>query len=364
VQSEADQAADGAVNVASDDASGGPQPAAQEFAVVFGEWKDLLRQLREVTSKYQQAEEAELPGLSSEYHRLIEQGNKMVPRLRGAAMSAYQESPNVDRELSRFLINLIADDIRKDDYEPAAELAGLLVASDSQEKALYDLAGIAAFATGGFESADEYLRKAKAASALTTASQNYISHVADYKRLWQDEQEIRTKEAAADDLPRVKLQTSQGDIDIELFENEAPQTVANFISLVEKGYYDNLAFHRVLPGFMAQGGCPKGDGTGGPGYNIYCECYQENHRKHFRGSLSMAHAGRDTGGSQFFLTFVPTPHLNGKHTVFGRVIDGMDVLSKLQKIDPQNPMGVQPDKINSATVVRKREHAYSPTKVN
>ena len=149
----------------------------------------------------------------------------------------------------------------------------------------------------------------------------------------------------------------------ELFENEAPNTVANFISLVEKGFYDGLTFHRVLPGFMAQGGCPNGTGTGGPGYSIPCECYQENHRLHFRGSLSMAHAGRDTGGSQFFLTFRPTKQLDGKHTVFGRVIKGMDVLPQIQRRDPESPNPPTPDKIIEAKVLRKRDHPYEPKKV-
>ncbi|MDH3717322.1 MAG: peptidylprolyl isomerase [Planctomycetota bacterium] len=162
-------------------------------------------------------------------------------------------------------------------------------------------------------------------------------------------------------MPRIKLTTSQGDIVIELFENEAPQTVGNFVNLVEKKYYDGLTFHRVLPSFMAQGGCPKGDGSGGPGYQIPCECYQDGHRKHFRGSLSMAHAGRDTGGSQFFLTFAPTRHLDGKHTVFGRVIEGMDVLPKLQRRNPDDPHAPPPDKIIEAVIVRKRDHEYTPT---
>ena len=148
-----------------------------------------------------------------------------------------------------------------------------------------------------------------------------------------------------------------------MYENEAPQAVGNFVSLVEKGFYDGLTFHRVLPGFMAQGGCPDGNGAGGPGYDIYCECHQDNHRKHFRGSLSMAHAGRDTGGSQFFLTFLRTPHLDGRHTVFGRVIDGMDVLAKLQRRDPSNPNAEKPDRIIKAEVIRKRDHVYAPTKV-
>lgn len=149
-----------------------------------------------------------------------------------------------------------------------------------------------------------------------------------------------------------------------MLENEAPETVGNFINLIEsKKFYDGLTFHRVLPGFMAQGGCPLGDGSGGPGYMIKCETDAENHRNHFRGSLSMAHAGKDTGGSQFFLTFVPTAHLNGKHTVFGRVIEGMDVLEKLHRIDPSEPVpGVKPDTIIKMEVLRKRDHEYKPNK--
>ena len=113
---------------------------------------------------------------------------------------------------------------------------------------------------------------------------------------------------------------------------------------------------------MAQGGCPKGDGTGGPGYKIYCECQRDDFRHHFTGTLSMAHAGKDTGGSQFFLTFRPTPHLDGRHTAFGRVIEGLEVLPRLQRRDPQRSR-VEPDKILRAEVVRKRDHDYQPTKV-
>ena len=129
---------------------------------------------------------------------------------------------------------------------------------------------------------------------------------------------------------------------------------------MEKKFYDGLTFHRVIPGFMAQGGDPKGDGTGGPGYTIPDECYQENHRNHFRGSLSMANTGqRDTGGSQFFLTFVPTAHLDGKHTVFGRVIEGMDVLAKLQRCEPGGTENARQDHqghraLQAAAQVRSR----------
>ena len=133
-------------------------------------------------------------------------------------------------------------------------------------------------------------------------------------------------------MTRALFKTEVGNINIEFFSNDAPNTVNNFTKLINEGFYDGLAFHRVIPGFMAQGGCPNTregsrgmHGTGGPGYNIKCEI---NQNKHLKGSLSMAHAGKDTGGSQFFIVYEPQPHLDGVHTVFGKT-DDMDVVLKL-----------------------------------
>jgi cyclophilin family peptidyl-prolyl cis-trans isomerase len=201
--------------------------------------------------------------------------------------------------------------------------------------------------------------------------QLFLRNPQAFKQAWIKEKALREEEAKSDNLPRVLLKTSQGPITVELFENEAPNTVANFVSLVERGFYDGVALHRVLPGFMAQGGDPKGNGSGGPGYRIPCECYQPNHRLHFRGVLSMAKEGaggsdghgRDTGGSQFFLTFVPATFLDGNYTVFGRVIDGLDVLAKLQRRNPDDTEAPRPDKIVEAKVLRKRPHDYKPTKM-
>ena len=127
------------------------------------------------------------------------------------------------------------------------------------------------------------------------------------------------------------MDTECGKIRLELFDNDAPQTVANFIKLAKDGFYDGLSFHRVIDGFMAQGGCPNSRegangiaGTGGPGYKIDCEI---NPNKHLKGSLSMAHAGKNTGGSQFFIVHEPQPHLDGVHTVFGKTEDMETVLS-------------------------------------
>jgi len=131
-------------------------------------------------------------------------------------------------------------------------------------------------------------------------------------------------------MKKARIETDKGDIELTLFEEEAPNTVANFEKLAKSGYYDGLTFHRVIPDFVIQGGCPKGDGTGGPGYTIKCEI---NPYKHGAGALSMAHAGKDTGGSQFFITHSPQPHLDGVHTVFGKVVKGMDVVNAINAGD-------------------------------
>ncbi|WP_433958091.1 peptidylprolyl isomerase [Cytobacillus horneckiae] len=121
-------------------------------------------------------------------------------------------------------------------------------------------------------------------------------------------------------------------IEFELYPNEAPGTVENFKKLINEGFYNGLTFHRVIPGFVSQGGCPTGNGTGGPGYTIKCET-EGNPHTHVEGSLSMAHAGKDTGGSQFFIVHEPQPHLNGVHTVFGKVTSGMPAVKAMRNGD-------------------------------
>jgi cyclophilin family peptidyl-prolyl cis-trans isomerase len=125
--------------------------------------------------------------------------------------------------------------------------------------------------------------------------------------------------------PVAHFKTSLGDFRIELHEDRAPLTVKNFRKLVDAGFYDGVIFHRVIPGFMIQGGCPKGTGTGGPGWNIDCEFHPEL-RHDDEGVLSMANAGPNTGGSQFFVTLDATPWLDDRHAVFGRVVEGMEVV--------------------------------------
>lgn len=126
---------------------------------------------------------------------------------------------------------------------------------------------------------------------------------------------------------------------IEFYPEAAPGTVENFEKLANEGFYNGLSFHRVIPGFVSQGGCPHGTGTGGPGYTIKCET-QGNPHKHVPGALSMAHAGRDTGGSQFFIVHEAQPHLNGVHTVFGQVTEGLEHAKNMRNGDKMKEVKV------------------------
>ena len=149
--------------------------------------------------------------------------------------------------------------------------------------------------------------------------------------------ELKTFNLSQEELAKLQyavIETPKGIMKIKLFPNEAPNTVANFASLAKSGFYDGLNFHRVIPGFVAQGGCPEGSGRGGPGYRIACEL-DNNPHKHLKGTLSMAHAGRNTGGSQFFICFAPQPHLDGEHTVFGQIEDeeSLKVLDSIKQGD-------------------------------
>lgn len=143
-------------------------------------------------------------------------------------------------------------------------------------------------------------------------------------------------------MSKVRITTDKGEMIAELYDNETPLTTENFKNLIRKNFYDGLNFHRVIPNFVIQGGCPNGTGAGGPGYQIPCEVTAPK-QFHDRGVLSMAHAGRNTGGSQFFICHnrQGTQHLDGNHTCFGKVIEGLDVIDLIR----------QGDKINSITII-------------
>ena len=205
---------------------------------------------------------------------------------------------------------------------------------------------------------------------VTVKGGTYTVVVKDGSMYQFSQREVKTmngQEVAQEKNPVVKIATSKGEMLVELFEDEAPNTVANFIELAEKGFYRGMAFHRIINGFMAQGGCPNSKrgamgipGTGGPGYT-FDNATRPDLKHSGRGILSMANAGPDTNGSQFFLCFVACPWLDGKHTVFGKVIQGMEVLDALEAIGTQS--GRPREEVRfTIEVVSKRNHVYSVKK--
>jgi len=335
--------------------------AQAEFDAASTEMRTLFSELSALQSQYH-LPDADKEAIEAKYGELAPRAAAAGIRLENAALALAIVDPNAT-EARKISAESVGGAVKADAPEVALEKAAKLDAAGVAAVDTLLMAAQAAMAVSRPDEAAAWLAKAGKAGAPSAQVQKAVAAIDRERPKIEAEMAKRQAEAAADDLPRVRLSTSVGDVVVELFENEAPNTVANFISLVEKGFYDGTPFHRVIGGFMAQGGDPTGTGTGGPGYTIACEVDAPGARQHFRGTLSMAHAGRDTGGSQFFLTFRPTEHLDGKHTVFGRVIEGFDVLPKIMRTtdDQGRPVaGIQPDTIVKAEMVRKRNHPYVP----
>lgn len=334
-----------------------PKSPVERWQAAFGELNDMMARARTLPTSEQAA-------FRKERDEKLKSLQALRKEIEPQLLQLVHDSTEIPKPLHDALLQLGRFSISEDNFHRGFQLLKPLIDSGSQDPIVYQFAALAAFGSDRFDLTQEWLKKLRADGVelrielLRRSLPELAQRIAD----WKEEEAIRAAEAEKDDLPRVKFETTAGDIIIELYEDQAPNTVANFISLVEKGFYDGLTFHRVLPQFMAQGGCPNGTGFGHPGYSVPCECHEPNKfRKHFSGTMSMAHAGRDTGGSQFFLTFLATPHLDGQHTAFGRVIEGMDTAAALNKIDPELVQpGLEPSKIVKATVIRKRDHEYKP----
>ena len=338
-----------------------PAKAKAEFEAARKQEKELITELTLLQAEYHQPG-ADQKAVAAKFEAARGRIPATQERLETAAFAlALADAKNpAAREICGLVI---ASRLQADDHTDALKLATILDKAGAADGKIDMMAAAAAMVLSRLDDAAEWLTKAEANGVQKPKVAELRASIEDERPKVAAEMASRKADAAADDRPRVTITTSKGDVVVELFEDDAPNTVANFISLVEKGFYDGTPFHRVIGGFMAQGGDPTGTGSGGPGHVIDCECELPNARKHFLGTLSMAHAGKNTGGSQFFLTFRPTEHLDGKHTVFGRVIQGFDVLPKLtrtQRPDGQPAPGLEPDTIVKAKVLRKRDHAYEP----
>lgn len=334
-----------------------PVAAKEAFKAAQKEMRDVVTELTRLQAEYRK-DGSDKRVIEAQFNDTKVKGMAADQLLEGAAFSLAIADPS-DQEAREHCGAVVAAAVESDDPLKAFDLVKKLDAAGAASPDVVLLGASAAIVASRLDDAEAWIDEAKKAGVEDDRVEELKFMVASERPKVDAEMKVRAREAAADDLPRVKIETTKGPIVVELFENEAPNTVANFITLVDAGFYEGTPFHRVIGGFMAQGGDPTGTGTGGPGHVIPCECYEPDARKHFLGTLSMAHAGKDTGGSQFFLTFRPTEHLDGRHTVFGRIIEGFDVLPKL--VRTEGPFaGSPPDQIVKAEVLRKRDHEYNP----
>ena len=334
-------------------------PSSSSYEESLQAWKTQIKKLQGIRDRLAVSQGDDQADLRKEYMQAVADAKPALRNFTAAAEVSLSEGDQHQEEAASFLEERMGGLLDADDFERAFRIGELLLDRGYDNRTTMEAAGIAAVMTNHFQSAREYLQQADQKEPLSSIGKEMLADIADMEAAWKQEEEIRKAEAKADDLPRVRLQTTQGDVVVELFENESPETVANFIDLVENGFYEELDFHRVIPHRVAQGGCPNGDGTGGPGYSIRCEREDGDYRHHFRGSLSMARTSElNSAGSQFFFCMAPLSDLDGQYTVFGRIIEGMDVLAKLQRQDGKSELLPPADRILKAKVERKRDHAY------
>lgn len=319
-------------------ACGNCHAQSESLDVLQQQWRELEVKFADQKAAMESGE-GDVKAQREQYRNLLDQANELISRMKTAAVNEISEDPE-NKSAIRTLMGLLLHDAANGDDGKVLTIGDTLIEKNIDPR---------------------YFEVAAKADRLSI----------DAKEIFE-ELLIRQREFKSDDLPRVKLTTTKGDIVIELYEDQAPNTVANFVSLVESDYYSDLIFHRVLEDFMAQTGGFKSDGSGGngPGYSIACECTTPEARPHFSHCISMAHAGKDTGGSQFFLTFArPEFDLDGRHTCFGRIIAGAEILDKIERThivinDQEQPIpNVEKDRIVNAEVIRKRDHDYQPKKI-
>jgi cyclophilin family peptidyl-prolyl cis-trans isomerase len=331
--------------------------AEANFSAAQEQLKKLVGELTVLQAEYQQPD-ADKTAIENKFNATRNQARTAALTLERTAAAAVLSNPE-NTEACAVVRDVLKSAMQADDPRTVVSLTATLHEVGKADEEILLTGATAAMITSEIELAEKFLKAAEVAGVDGSKVAGLQKAIERERLKVEAEMALRATEKEVDDLPRVKIETTKGTIVVELFENEAPNTVANFVSLVESHFYDGTLFHRVIPGFMAQGGDPTGTGTSGPGYTIACECDVPDARKHFLGSLSMAHAGKDTGGSQFFLTFAPTEHLDGRHTVFGRVIEGFEILPKITRTEgPQ--AGSSRDKILKAEIIRKRDHEYKP----
>lgn len=344
----------------------GMKPAMAKYRQAQADLKSALREAAELQRKYLgiKTTEEEKEEIGEKLEKISKVVSKIHPKLFDLAEKAWLEEPSrEDGEFLNFIIQVLETRMTVGEYERANAIMQGLISLKIPDilPDLYDAAGEIAFMLNDFEQAARYLELAEQNKVLSERCAGFKKDLSYYRTSWAKESVFRQQDSEKKDLPRVTLDTTKGKIVLELYEDQTPNTVANFVYLVEKGFYDGMFFEQVIPGEGAVAGRSLENPDGGPGWSIRDEFDATNSRNHYRGTISMMRGEPNSAGSIFFISFSPIKDLDGKYVVFGRVIEGMDVLTKLQIMDPANPDPMaEPDQIEKASAVTKRDHKYRP----
>lgn len=356
------------------------KPQTKEFREAVDVLKKHLAKLNETVVLFNTGEMSEDRKNKDRWNELVEEGLPLFQNMLQAALAEFKQDPEKNLEIANLLYYVAKQEVEGDRPEGMLDLLEALIEFNYPDPQLRNFHTIASFALNEYDRCYESLKYLVDNKRATEQLEAMFAEFDAKKQLWEQELEYRRQDAAGEPLPKALIKTTKGDIEIELFENHAPETVGNFISLVEQGYYENLTFHRITQHYMAQTGCENGDGTGNPGYTVFGEMNKPNARNFFRGTLGMALASNiqtgeilpNSAGSQFFFSFLPAYNLNGQYTAFGRVTKGMHVLGILAKIDPDEDEEkkkkdgdnkVMPDEVIRIEILNKRDHEYKPNKV-
>lgn len=349
-----------------------------QFEELVGAWRKTMSQMVQAAVLFHNLPAAEANPHREQYQQLEYTGRQQFDAIFQQAIRMVENAPRGSIEAAQFLLLAVYYRYEHDWYEGTGEAVEVLLRVQATDPKLAEIAGVSFYATGQLDRATPHLIKAIQSGEMDDLNRLLLGELEPLKVLIQREAESRRQDAEKDDSPRVLLETTRGPIVIELFEDQAPNTVANFIDLVDQGYYDGLPFYQVLKSQVALAGDDDKNHAGTAPFVIADEAIGEDARPLLRGSLAMAKIpdpqGKDrtsvpnTASSQFFIPFRPIPRAHLEFTVFGRVIEGLEHFSFLTRIDPsekkeENAPPVSPDRIVVAKVLRRRDHSYQPQRI-
>ncbi len=349
------------------------EPQSEGFKKAISDFKEQMKAMHNAQIRYHNSEStADESRYKQQWFELRESIHSLHINIMNAALAEFLTNTESNAALGRIIFKSLKRNAEKDNFEGMLPVAKAMVEINYPEPDMQQIYLQFCLANNEFELARQSVI---AANYPAETLDQLLKQLDVFTKNWDEELKARERDAIGEPLPQAKIFTSKGEVIVELFENEAPEAVASFISLAEKGFYDYSDFFMVIEHSAAQVGCPNEDGSGGPGYMLEDEYAKPNARKLFRGSLVLATL-RDkpnSGGSQFFIPFLPTVDAP-QNTVFGRVISGMQNVANLNRIDPhkkkdedkaeQEDPKLPPDEIIRIEIIRKRTRPYEPDSRN